>query len=99
MTPQSLADPVNGWARDPIAGIAANLPFEIMRDLFEPLVAVLAATILLTATNAGLIGVSRLAFSMSRHKQVPALLASVHQKFRTPYISILVFLLHIVSFY
>lgn len=91
MTPQLLADPVNGWARDPIAGIAANLPFDIMRDLFEPLVAILAATILLTATNAGLIGVSRLAFSMSRHKQVPAVLASVHQKFRTPYISIFVF--------
>ena len=26
MTPQVLGDPVNGWARDPVAGITAHLP-------------------------------------------------------------------------
>jgi basic amino acid/polyamine antiporter, APA family len=91
MTPHMLADPVNGWARDPIAGIAANLPFQILRDIFEPLVAVLAATILLTATNAGLMGISRLAFSMSRHRQIPATMSKIHQRFRTPYIAIFFF--------
>lgn len=91
MSPHILADPVNGWARDPIAGIAANLPFEILQDIFEPLVAVLAATILLTATNAGLMGISRLAFNMSRHKQIPETLSRVHQRFRTPYMAIFFF--------
>lgn len=104
MTPQMLGDPVNGWARDPVAGIAANLPFPILRDLFEPLVAVLAASILLTATNAGLLGISRLSFSMARHRQIPLSMARVHKRFRTPYISILffcamVFLLMIPGFY
>ena len=93
MTPQILADPVNGWARDPIAGIAANLPSETLRTIFAPLVAILAASILLTATNAGLMGISRLAFNMSKHQQMPHTLGQVHQHFRTPYISIIFYCL------
>ena len=93
MTPQILGDPVNGWARDPIAGIAANLPSETLQDIFAPLVAILAATILLTATNAGLLGISRLAFNMSSHHQLPATLSRVHHHFRTPYIAIILFCL------
>lgn len=91
MTPQVLADPVNGWARDPVAGIAANLPYPILRSIFAPLVSILAATILLTATNAGLMGISRLAFNLSSHKQLPASLSKVHHRFRTPYITIILF--------
>ncbi|MBN1692260.1 MAG: APC family permease [Dehalococcoidales bacterium] len=91
MTPQELGDPVNGWARDPIAGIAANLPSETLRNIFEPLVAVLAASILLTATNAGLLGISRLTYNMSSHKQLPAALGKIQSRFRTPYIAIIIF--------
>jgi APA family basic amino acid/polyamine antiporter len=93
MTPQLLGDPINGWARDPVAGIAANLPSETLRDIFSPLVAVLAATILLTASNAGLMGISRLAFNLSSHNQLPATLSRVHHRFRTPYIGIILFCL------
>jgi APA family basic amino acid/polyamine antiporter len=93
MTPQVLGDPVNGWARDPVAGIAANLPTEALRDVFAPLVAVLAASILLTASNAGLMGISRLAFNLSTHHQLPATLSRVHHRFRTPYIAIILFCL------
>jgi APA family basic amino acid/polyamine antiporter len=91
MTPQLLGDPINGWARDPVAGIAANLPSATLQAIFAPLVAVLAATILLTASNAGLMGISRLAFNLSSHHQLPATLSRVHPRFKTPYISILVF--------
>jgi APA family basic amino acid/polyamine antiporter len=93
MTPQLLGDPVNGWARDPVAGIAANLPSETLQSIFSPLVAVLAATILLTASNAGLMGISRLAFNLSSHHQLPATLSRVHHRFRTPYIAIILFCL------
>ncbi len=93
MTPHVLGDPVNGWARDPVAGIAANLPSPTLQAIFAPLVAVLAATILLTASNAGLMGISRLAFNMSSHHQLPATLSRVHHRFRTPYISIILFCL------
>jgi len=93
MTPQELGDPVAGWARDPVAGIAANLPSGVLQPIYMPLVAVLAATILLIATNAGLLGISRLAFSLGTHRQMPAALSQVHGRFRTPYISIILFCL------
>ena len=93
MTPQLLSDPVNGWARDPVAGIAANLPSATLQSIFAPLVAILAATILTTGTNAGLMGISRLAFNLSSHHQLPATLSRVHHRFRTPYIAIILFCL------
>jgi APA family basic amino acid/polyamine antiporter len=91
VTPQLLGDPVNGWARDPVAGIAANLPSETLQSYLRPLVAVLAATILLTATNAGLLGISRLSFNLSSNSQLPGPLGRVHHRFRTPYIGITLF--------
>jgi APA family basic amino acid/polyamine antiporter len=91
MTPQMLGDPVNGWARDPVAGIAANLPLETLQNIFRPLVAILAASILVTATNAGLLGISRLTYNMSSHQQLPAALGKVHTRFRTPYKAIILF--------
>jgi len=86
MTPATLA---TTWARDPVAGIANSLPVEWLRNILTPLVAILASTILLIATNAGLLGVSRLAFSMSTHQHLPPLFIRIHPKFRTPYASII----------
>jgi len=88
MTPQELA---SEWSRDPVAGIAFYLPVELLRTILKPLIAILAGTILLIATNAGLIGISRLAFSLGSHKLVPPVLSRVHPKFKTPYISIILF--------
>jgi APA family basic amino acid/polyamine antiporter len=88
MTPQELA---SEWSRDPVAGIAASLPLVLLRDILKPLIAVLAGTILLIATNAGLMGISRLAFSLGNHKLVPAAFSRVHPRFKTPYISIILF--------
>jgi len=80
------------FADDPILGIVENLglshvPTEVMRYY----VGVLAAVILLIATNAGLIGVSRLTYSMGQHRQLPEGLRQVHPRYRTPYIAIVIF--------
>jgi basic amino acid/polyamine antiporter, APA family len=91
MTPQALGDAVNGWARDPVAGIAANLPSPVLRSVLAPLVSILAATILLTATNAGLLGISRLSYNLSSHNLLPAPLGRIHRRFRTPHIGIILF--------
>jgi basic amino acid/polyamine antiporter, APA family len=52
---------------------------------------VLAAVILLIATNAALIGLSRLTFSMGQYRQLPEALRQVHPRFKTPYVAIIVF--------
>jgi APA family basic amino acid/polyamine antiporter len=88
MTPQELA---SDWARDPVAGIAAKIPIAVISDILKPLIAILAGTILLIATNAGLMGISRLAFSLGGHRLQPAVLSRVHYRFKTPYISIIIF--------
>jgi len=88
MTPQELA---TDWSRDPIAGIATKLPIALLQEILKPLIAVLAGTILLIATNAGLMGISRLAFSLGVHRLEPTILSRVHYKFKTPYISIILF--------
>jgi len=64
---------------------------ELLRTILKPLIALLAGTILLIATNAGLIGISRLAFSLGSNKLVPPALSRVHHRFKTPYISIILF--------
>jgi len=88
MTPQELA---SEWSRDPVAGIAASLPIQLISTVLKPLIAILAGTILLIATNAGLIGISRLAFSLGKHQLEPSILSRIHPRFKTPYISIILF--------
>jgi len=88
MTPVELA---SEWSRDPVAGIAANLPFELLRDILKPIIAVLAGSILLIAANAGIMGISRLTYYMASHRLQPAVFVRLHSRFKTPYFSIIVF--------
>ena len=80
------------FAGDPILGIVENLGLgHGLTQVMRYYVGVLAAVILLIATNAGLIGVSRLTYSMGQHRQLPERLRQVHPRYRTPYIAILAF--------
>src|SRR3954452_21685074 len=80
------------FADDPVLGIVENLGLGAsLTDVLRYYVGVLAAVILIIATNAGLIGVSRLTFSMGQHPQLPDRIRQVHPKFHTPYIAILAF--------
>lgn len=65
--------------------------FEGLQSFLPVLVSVLAATILTIATNAGLMGISRLAFSLGRFRLIPPELSRIHPRFRTPYPSIVMF--------
>jgi APA family basic amino acid/polyamine antiporter len=80
-----------GYADNPILGIVKNLGLGSFEAVAELYVGVLAATILLVATNAGLIGLSRLSYSMGQYRQLPEQLRQLHPRFRTPYIAIIVF--------
>src|SRR5919204_3034715 len=80
-----------GFAGDPVLGIVKHLNLGPLQHAGEVYVGLLAATILFIATNAGIIGVSRLVYSMGLHRQVPDSLRRLHPRFRTPWIGILVF--------
>ncbi len=80
-----------GFAGDPILGVVKQLDLGAFQGAAELYVGLLAATILFIATNAGIIGVSRLVYSMGLHRQLPDRVRQLHPRYRTPWIGILVF--------
>jgi basic amino acid/polyamine antiporter, APA family len=80
-----------GFAGDPVLGIVKHLHLGPLQSAGEIYVGLLAATILFIATNAGIIGVSRLVYSMGLHRQVPDRLSRLHPRFSTPWLGILGF--------
>jgi basic amino acid/polyamine antiporter, APA family len=80
-----------GYADDPVLGVVQNMDLGSLGGAAEVYVGILAATILFIATNAGILGVSRLSYSMGQHRQLPEFLRVLHPRFRTPYIAITVF--------
>lgn len=88
ITPQEIA---SKFASQTEIVIILTWIFNGLRSLLPGLVAVLAASILFIATNAGLMGISRLAFSLGRYQLIPPALGRVHHRFKTPYISIILF--------
>jgi APA family basic amino acid/polyamine antiporter len=81
------------WKADPVAGIAGGFSVVSHTLAFwaQVWVGILAFTILVIATNAGLIGISRLSYSLAGFDLLPHRLAQLHPKFKTPYVSIIVF--------
>jgi basic amino acid/polyamine antiporter, APA family len=85
------AEDKGGFAGDPVLGIVKHLHLGALQGAGEIYVGLLAATILFIAANAGIIGASRLVYSMGLHRQVPDRLSRLHPRFSTPWIGILLF--------
>ena len=85
------------FASDPVAGIVQNLGLGPLTTPVAYYVGLLAGTILIIATNAGIIGVSRLTYSMGQHRQFPNILRTVHPRYRTPWVAILVYTLAAIA--
>jgi hypothetical protein len=81
------------WKNDPVAGIVTgfNVVSRTLAFWSGLWVGFLAFTILVIATNAGLIGISRLSYSLAGADLIPHRFARLHPKFKTPYVSIIVF--------
>jgi APA family basic amino acid/polyamine antiporter len=80
------------YENDPVLGIVSRLGLHgTLLTIARYYVGILAATILFIATNAGLIGISRLSWSLAEHRQLPALFSRLHANFRTPWFTIVFF--------
>ncbi|MEA2278052.1 MAG: basic amino acid/polyamine antiporter, family [Solirubrobacteraceae bacterium] len=91
VTKLGLPEEKGGFAGDPILGVVKALHLGPLQGAGEVYVGLLAATILFIASNAGIIGVSRLVYSMGLHRQVPDRMRQLHPRYGTPWIGILLF--------
>jgi APA family basic amino acid/polyamine antiporter len=84
--------PPEGFSNDPVLGLVENLGVHgTALSALKVYVGLLAATILFIATNAGVIGASRITYAMASYRQLPEVFRRLHKRFKTPYISLLVF--------
>jgi len=74
-----------------VAGIVTFFRPEAVAFWAGVWVAILAFTILVIATNAGLIGISRLSYSLASNDLFPGAFSKLHPRYRTPFVSIIVF--------
>jgi basic amino acid/polyamine antiporter, APA family len=81
-----------GFKNDPVLGLVENLGLHgNVHDAVKIYVGILAATILFIATNAGVIGASRITYAMASYRQLPEVFRRLHPKFKTPWLSLVVF--------
>jgi APA family basic amino acid/polyamine antiporter len=87
---QWVTDLTQKFLQDPIMGIAYAMPVAI-RPVLSFWVALLAVTILIIATNAGMLGASRLAYYMGQRGQLPSAISNVSRRARVPANAIIFF--------
>src|SRR3954471_17963841 len=81
-----------GFANDPVLGLVEHLGLHgTVLSTAKIYVGILAATILFIATNAGVIGASRITYAMASHRQLPEIFRRLHPRFKTPWLSLVVF--------
>ena len=82
----------HGFQNDPVLGLVEHLGIGgATLSVLKVYVGILAATILFIATNAGIIGASRITYSMATYRQLPEIFRRLHPKFKTPWLSLIVF--------
>ncbi|MGZ4947240.1 MAG: APC family permease [Halobacteriota archaeon] len=100
LTPLEIA---TKYQTDPVAGVAHGVVSElgagsVLYTLLPLWVGLLGFTIVAISSNTGVIGASRVTYSMGRHSIMPVWFGKVHPKFRVPYRTIIVFTLASLGF-
>lgn len=72
----------------PVLGIAAAFDQEWLRDGMRSAIAAVAAITLIAASNSAMLGLSRLAYSLSTNRQIPSALGRLHARRFTPWVLI-----------
>ena len=86
ISPQELG---TKYLEDPLAGVVQALPFG--SAVLSPWIGLLAAMLLFVASNAGLVGASRLAYNLGDYYQLPRNVTRLNSRFRTPVIALSIF--------
>jgi APA family basic amino acid/polyamine antiporter len=85
-------NPPHGFKNDPVLGLVENLGLHgFLLSTAKVYVGILASTILFIATNAGVIGASRITYAMASHRQLPEAFRRLQPKLKTPWLALLVF--------
>ena len=79
------------YRNDPVSGIVGQFQPAWLAQTAQAWVSILAFTILVIGSNAGLIGISRLSYSLASRDLFPKAFARLHPRFQTPYVAIVVF--------
>jgi APA family basic amino acid/polyamine antiporter len=74
----------------PVLGIAESFPQRWLADAFKYSVAILASATLIAAANSAMLGMSRLAYSLSRNRQIPSAVGRLHPTRSTPFVLIMI---------
>jgi APA family basic amino acid/polyamine antiporter len=74
----------------PVLGIAESFDTEWLADFFKYTVAIAATATLIAASNSAMLGLSRLAYSLSRNRQIPSALGRLHPTRATPFVLIVI---------
>jgi APA family basic amino acid/polyamine antiporter len=72
----------------PMIGIAESFEANWLADTLKYVIAAVAAVTLIAAANSAMMGLSRLAYSLSTNRQIPSALGRLHPTRATPYIVI-----------
>jgi len=74
----------------PVLGIAESFDTQWLADFFKYTVAIAATATLIAASNSAMLGLSRLAYSLSRNRQIPSALGRLHSTRSTPFVLIII---------
>ncbi len=74
----------------PVLGIASAFHQHWLRQTLRYVVGAMAAVTLVAAANSAMLGLSRLAYSLSTNRQIPASLGRLHPTRSTPYVLIVI---------
>jgi basic amino acid/polyamine antiporter, APA family len=72
----------------PMIGIAESFHNDILADTLKYTIAAAAAATLIAAANSAMMGLSRLAYSLSTNRQIPTAVGRLHPTRSTPYVVI-----------
>src|SRR3954470_20698748 len=74
----------------PVLGIAESFDNQLVSDFFKYTIAAAATATLIAASNSAMLGLSRLAYSLSRNRQIPSALGRLHPTRSTPFVLIII---------